>query len=500
MTAALAAPASAIHRTAVPVHLAVGTGFAVLWAALGLVRQHTVRTGIDLGLYTQAVAGYAHGQLPWAPLKTADGRFDLLGDHFTPVMALLAPAYRVWPHPSTLVVAQAVAIGLAVAVLSRTATRVFGSAAAGAAVGLALGLSWGIAGLALFDVHEVAFGLPLLGVVVDRAVADRWVAAVGWALPLLLVKEDDAFLLAGLGLACWAAGRRRLAMATVTGAVAAWWLTVGVVIPQLSWSGRYTYWAATGSTDPLAVVGRILFSAGSTPALTLLGLAAATSLGLVVRSPLVWVAVPPLLARFTAGGVFAAPGHQYDALLTVVVVGAFVDAVHRGWWRQWRPRITRFLPAALLVASLAASLATTLHPATDPAFYRCTRCASVRAALVVVPPHASVVADTYLVDQLVDRDRVFLLAPGLLDSVGHPVRAGWVVADRRSPAFDSPAAVDAVLATARARGCVAVYDADDVVVLRCELGGRRLSRGLAARRTSWLAWWTWRTTRTSRSG
>lgn len=447
--------------------LVSGLAVSALWAALGLVRQHTMRTGIDLGLYTQAVAGYAHGHLPWVPLKTADGRFDLLGDHVTPVMALLAPAYRVWPHPSTLIAAQAVAIGLAVAVVAHTAQRVFGSAAAGAAVGLGLGGSWGVAGLALFDVHEVAFGMPLLAVVLDRALADRWGAAVGWAWSLLLVKEDTAFLLAGLGLACWAAGRRRLGAATVVGAAVTWWLLVGVVVPRLSYSGRYTYWAAVAGADPLATAGRLLLTLGSRPALTLLALALLTSLCLAVRSPLVWAAVPPVLARLVAGGVYAAPGHQYDALLATLVVGAFVDAVHRGWWRQWRPRTTRVLPAAALVVSLTLSLATASAPVTRPSFYACTRCSSAHAALAVVPAGAAVVADTYLVDQLVDRDRVYLLAPGLVDSVGNPVRAPWIVADRRSASFGGPAAVNATLAIARTRGCRTVHDAGDFVVLRC---------------------------------
>ncbi|MHA3702769.1 DUF2079 domain-containing protein [Jatrophihabitans sp. YIM 134969] len=467
MTPTLAVPARVPHhRRDRSAPSAVGLAVAVLWAALGLVRQHTLRTGIDLGLYTQAVQGYAHGHLPWSTLKTADGRFDLLGDHVTPVMALLAPAYREWPHPSTLIVAQAVAVGLAATVLARTAGRVFGSVPAGVLVGAAFGSSWGVAGLALFDVHEVAFGLPVLAVVVDRAVDDRWRDAVAWAVPLLLVKEDSAFLLAGLGLACWASGRRCLGASTVLGALAAWWVLVGVIVPRLSWSGRYTYWSVAGG-GPLESLGRAAVTAVSSASVELLVVTALTSLGLVVRSPLVWVAVPPTLARLAAGPAYVVVGHHYDATLALVVVGGFVDAVHRGWWRQWRPRVTRLLPAALLVVSLAASLVTTLHPATDPSYYRCPRCASVRSALAVVPPGASVVADTYLVDQLVDRDRVYLLAPGLLDSVGRPVTATWVVADRRSGAWPSPAAVDRVLDVARSHGCVDVHDADDVVVLHC---------------------------------
>lgn len=53
-----------------------------------------VVAGYDLGIFDQAVRHYAHFQTPWVPLK--GDHFDLLGDHFHPVLVLLAPLYWVW--------------------------------------------------------------------------------------------------------------------------------------------------------------------------------------------------------------------------------------------------------------------------------------------------------------------------------------------------------------------------------------------------------------------
>lgn len=413
----------------------VGAAIAALWAVAGLTRQATMRTGIDLGLYTQAVAGYAQGQWPWAPLKAPDG-FNLLGDHFTPIVATLAPFYRWWPGPQTLLVAQAVLIGVAVGIVGRTAIRVLGRVGAGCAVAAAFGLSWGVTGMALFDFHEVAFAVPLLALSLDRAVAGRWRQAVLWSLPLMLVKEDGAFLIAGLAIACWAVGRRRLSVATMTFAIAAFFLVTGMIIPALSYSGTYTYWAVTGTHEGLiggigGLIGNLIASIGSGQAPLTMLLAAACTGFLAVRSPLAWVALPPLLVRFTSAQTeYWGPHAHYNATLMVIVFMAALDG-----WRRHGPPLSgrvdvRAAGIAALVAALFIGYFTPLWSLADPATYRCgERCAAADEALARVPDGETIIADTYLVDQLVDRTTTHLVAQQLVDSVGHPIPAEWVLVD-----------------------------------------------------------------------
>lgn len=413
----------------------VGALIAALWSVAGLARQATMRTGIDLGLYTQAVDGYAQGHWPWAALKTPDD-FNLLGDHFTPIVALLAPSYRLWPGPQTLLVAQAVLVGGAVALVGRTASRVLRHVGAGCAVAAAFGLSWGITGMALFDFHEVAFAVPLLAVSLDRAVAGRWRQAVLWSLPLVLVKEDSAFLIAGLAIACWAVGRRRLAVATMTFAITVFFVVIGVIIPALSYSGTYTYWATTGTHDGL--IGGILgllgnladaIRSGQAPLTVLLALVCTGCLA--IRSPLAWVALPPLLVRFTsAQPEYWGPHAHYNATLMVIVFMAALD----GWRRHGPPLSGRVDPrsagVAVLVTALVIGYFTPLWSLTDPATYRCgERCAVADEALSRVPDGETVIADAYLVNQLVDRTTTHLVVQELVDSVGHPIPAEWVLVD-----------------------------------------------------------------------
>ena len=65
--------------------------FFLLYAALSVSRQLQLRTtGYDLGIFEQAVRGYAHLGPPVAELKGPG--FVLLTDHFHPILAVLAPS------------------------------------------------------------------------------------------------------------------------------------------------------------------------------------------------------------------------------------------------------------------------------------------------------------------------------------------------------------------------------------------------------------------------
>ena len=192
------------------VWLAAATGIALsaLYAAVSLRRHALLRsTGFDLGIFEQEVRSYASGHWPTSTLKGPG--FPLLGDHFSPITAVLAPAYRLFPGPGTLLVAQALLLGLAAVPLTLWAHRLAG-ARAGLVVGLGFGLSWGIAQAVIFDFHEVAFAVPLLAFSLSALGAGRLRAAIAWAAPLVLVKEDLGLTVAVVGmLVAWRGERRR---------------------------------------------------------------------------------------------------------------------------------------------------------------------------------------------------------------------------------------------------------------------------------------------------
>ncbi|GAA1267013.1 DUF2079 domain-containing protein [Kitasatospora nipponensis] len=393
---------------------------------LAVPRQWRMQTtGFDLGIFEQGMRGYAGLGAPVAPLKGVG--FDLLGDHFSPLLALLAPLYRLFPGATTLLVAQALLLALSCVPVTALATEVLGRGR-GLAVGLAYGLSWGLWRADSFDFHEVALAVPLTAWALAALARGRYRGAVCWALPLLLVKEDQGLMLAGIGIHVFCRGRRRLGAGAVAAAVLATLLAVLVVVPALNPGGSYTYLANGGwhGGDPLT---RLLLPLDKWRTVALL---LAPTLFLALRSPLCLLLVPPLAGRFwTPTPSYWGAGQHYNAVLMPVLFVALVDALRRlgagvpvpparrrpaGVAAGWAPAL------ALLVA-----LGTAPLPCLDPpgAAVR-----AVRRILAVIPDGAAVAAANSLAPQLTARCTVSLFpeftAPGQAGVAGRLV-ARWIV-------------------------------------------------------------------------
>jgi len=79
------------------------------YSTYALIRHAVFRSaGYDLGIFDQAVRNYAHFHLPYSPLKGVS--FNLLGDHFHPLLMVFAPLYWIWDDPRMLLVGQAIVV------------------------------------------------------------------------------------------------------------------------------------------------------------------------------------------------------------------------------------------------------------------------------------------------------------------------------------------------------------------------------------------------------
>ncbi|MEV7939625.1 DUF2079 domain-containing protein [Kitasatospora sp. NPDC088264] len=419
--------------------------FAPLYAAVSLTRHARLESsGFDLGIFEEAVRAYSRLEAPVVALKGTG--FNLLGDHFSPVLAVLAPFYRLWPGPGTLLVAQAVLVALSAVPVTAYAVRVLGPAG-GAVTGVAYGLSAGLQSAVAFDFHEVAFAVPLAAAAVVALARERYGPAVAWALPLLLVKEDQALLVAAVGGYVWWRGRRRLGAVTVLVAVAAGLLVTLVVIPAVNPGGEYTY-AHMGEFDGGNPVVRLLFP--EVKALTVLLLLAPTLL-LALRSPLVLLAGVLLAARFwVVNPAFWRTGQHYDAVLVPLLCTAGLHGV--GLLLPRLPRLGRLgrgLPVAAGMLAVTVALTATGPVAgvlSGEARRGDGRAAQVRRVLAVVPDGARVAAANRLAPQLTGRCTVslfpYLTPPGGVGGPGgwgRPV-AEWVAVLEEPDAFPVPVA------------------------------------------------------------
>src|SRR5215467_4977976 len=290
-------------------------------------------TSWDLGIFTEYVKQYADLHAPVVDVRGAG--VNLLGDHFHPIVALIAPFFRVFPSPATLLVAQAVLAAVSVVPVSRAAADRLGTGA-GRAIGAAYGFSWGLQQLVNFDFHEIAFAVPLLACSMSALVRGRMRAAVWWAMPLVFVKEDQGFTVAGIGIIMAIVYRERIAglFLAVWGVV--WsFLAVGVIIPHLNHAHHYLYWSDAGAISPvgghLSVDGLLSqLVAGSSTKLPTLAMILLPTAFIAVRSPLVLAAVPSLALRFiSTNSAYWGTYWHYSATVMPVVFIAAIDAIAR---------------------------------------------------------------------------------------------------------------------------------------------------------------------------
>ncbi|MFJ9690695.1 DUF2079 domain-containing protein [Kitasatospora sp. NPDC101183] len=462
---ASARPAPLLTRLPGPngLGLAVGGLFLALYTLLSISRHaRMLSAAYDLGIFEQAVRAYAHGRLPVVPLKGPG--YDLLGDHFHPVLALLAPAYRLFPTPVTLLVAQAALMALACVPITRWAYRTAGPGAA-LVLGAAFGCSWGIVSAVAYDFHEICFAVPLLAFSVEALAARRWRAGVLWALPLVLVKEDLGLTVAAIGLyVALRGGGRARGLAVAVFGLGATAVEMAVLLPLANPQGVFDYWhqvpGGPASSLPLAAL-----KLGWPPVKwLLLGMLAAPVAFVGLRSPLALLCLPTLAWRLAASNEhYWQPGYHYSAILMPLLFGALLDVLGR------RPGLRR---RALAWCAAFAVVTVAVYPMRDlalPGGWR--QNAHVRTAhrlLAVVPDGARVASTNRLAPLLVARSEAVSLVcqpPGPL--AAEPPE--WVVADATDPTVKSPcaeAATEAALASYRAEGYRTVAQEDGIVVLR----------------------------------
>jgi len=409
---ATAAPARS--RSIVIAPYLVAIVFAAVYATLSLARLHRLATrSWDLAIFEQAIRGYADLGMPIVDVKGPG--FNLLGDHFSPLLVVFAPFYRLFPGPETLLIGQALLVGFSVAVVTRLAIRHLGNAA-GIAVGVAYGLSWGIQSAINFDFHEVCLAVPLLALAGEAYLAGRWHRVAVWAGLLLLVKEDMGLTVAALGVAIVLTGARRWGIGLLAAGAGGFALTVFVVVPAVNPDGSYAYWSRLGSgggggplLERLTSMPEQLLTPG-TKVETLLLTLAITAL-IAVCSPFLLLAVPTLAWRFLGDNEYYwGTDWHYSLTLMPILFVALVDGVVRArasrW--SWLRAYARFVPAIALVVALALCLQFPFRDLIRPETYDESPRADVAdAVLALVPPGATVETDIGLMAQLATDRQVY---------------------------------------------------------------------------------------------
>lgn len=227
--------------------------YVAMFSWLSIARYLTFYAALnDLGMYTQQLWGNLHGH--WFLCSTYALKGDtMLAEHFMPLIVVLTPFYAIWQDPRTILVVQAMAVGLAALPLYAISIRLGLDRRAGILIAMSYLLHPLVQTGNLYDFHPDAF-VPLLStsafwslLALDDALRVRkeendpqrpfpWRYLISYALFTLLwlsYKEDSLF---GVGLLGFYAlvFRRRPAIGIVTMAAGIGWgaAAMGWIIPH----------------------------------------------------------------------------------------------------------------------------------------------------------------------------------------------------------------------------------------------------------------------------
>lgn len=458
-------------------------GFFALYASHSMMRHVRYQTGgYDLGIFTQAVARYAELEAPVVELKGPGA--NLLGDHFHPIVATIAPLYRLFPSPYTLLAVQAALLAVSVPIVYLTARwrlhqtgRVGPLGARPVALVLALGygLSWGIAGAVAFEFHEVAFAVPLLALAIGALLRGRHAAAAGLACSLVLVKEDLTLTTAVFGGLLFLAGARRLGAAVAAFGVASFGLLVFVVIPWLNAVGEFSYWDRAGAVgdggqSSVAEMVRGVFTGTKLYGVLILLLPVAF---LALLSRISILALPTVGWHLLAANpAYSGTEYHYGVVLMPIIFLAAADGLAR--LPGLLPvRLARLAAPVALGGIVAAAVWFTVNGPyprmLDPHWWGPTPYATAGAAAVAtVPDGVTVAVSNRLAPHLLTGGReVHTLDAGLRDAYGRIIDVEYVVVETTTNTFPiGPAQRRQLVADLRRCGYEQIYARDGFVTLR----------------------------------
>ncbi len=221
---------------------ALGIGlYVVALSSMAIRERHAMyQFDEDLAIYDQIVWNSAHGR--WFASTLIQHANTMLGDHFSPIVAIFVPVYWFVANPDILLVGQTLALALAAFPLYAFARRRIGVLGASLLV-VAYLVYPALHYVNLFQFHEIALlPLPLALALFALETERRWLFYIA-AIASLCVKEDVAIVMLGVGILWWLRQRDwQAAVVTIAMAIGVGFLTIGILLPHFNTAGGGYYY------------------------------------------------------------------------------------------------------------------------------------------------------------------------------------------------------------------------------------------------------------------
>ncbi len=144
----------------------------------------------DLAFYVQALWLALRGQWQVSLLDV-----PLMGNHAEPIVFLLTPIFAIWPHPMLFVIAQTLAFATMPFTAYRIGQRLQLEPTAALLMALATLVTPAAFSIGIHEFHPEALAAPLLLLLIEARLAERYGRYWLWFVVVLSVKENMALLL-----------------------------------------------------------------------------------------------------------------------------------------------------------------------------------------------------------------------------------------------------------------------------------------------------------------
>ncbi len=351
------------------VAIVLALAYALFMSWLTVARHNSFLTNaFDLGIHDQAIYNILHSGYMRSTLYGTYA-IDYIGDHFSPVLFLLAPLYALRQDARTLLVLQSLFLAAGAVplyLLARLKTRSVWLALALVAAYL---LHPALHGVNLDDFHQIALVVVFLLAALYFLETGRDVPFLVSLALALIVKEEVALTVAAVGAyAFLGKGRRRLGAAVALAGLAYFAAVIGWVMPRLGGTpqidtrfGDYIAPETSGATG----VAWTLFTNPWFTVVHVFGNQAKLLYLLQVFLPVLflpllapgaaWLVALPALAVLLLTNAHTQYDITYHYSAHLLPSVFFLAALALGRIVRSRPAATRGLAAALLISGLGMS-------------------------------------------------------------------------------------------------------------------------------------------------
>jgi uncharacterized membrane protein len=168
--------------------------YFLLVSSAAIIRHFSLTTNAyDLGIFDQAIWLYSRFKIPYSSIMLE----PLWGDHFSPILIVLAPFYWIVKSPVVLLITQTGLMALGGVILLKIAKLELEKPAFIFLGVIAYLLSPYLISANMYDFHAVAFVVPIALGVFYFCLRKKYLPALGMSVLFLMCKEDTFIYLAG---------------------------------------------------------------------------------------------------------------------------------------------------------------------------------------------------------------------------------------------------------------------------------------------------------------